>query len=161
MATFRRNSLILLTCAILGTGLPVAAQNANFGVLELSPGFDRTTASRLGNTSGDLTLQDLAANLSRNIPSACRIENRYSSQRPDHLMTLTQDLVELRLTINSNGKPTTLVVQDPQGRLYCGIPGSRFNEDSVLGLTHWDAGDYKIWVAGESAGQQYRFSARE
>ncbi|MGB0564120.1 MAG: hypothetical protein ACPGVO_20310 [Spirulinaceae cyanobacterium] len=161
MATFRRNSLIFLTCAILGIALPVAAQNANFDVLELSPGFDRTTASRLGNTSRDLTLQDLAADLSPTVPAACRIESRYSSQRPAHRMTLTQDLVDLRLTVNSNGKPTTLMVQDDQGRLYCGAPGSRFNQDSVLVRTHWEAGDYKIWVAGENAGQQYRLSARE
>ncbi|NEO83481.1 MAG: hypothetical protein F6J87_04360 [Spirulina sp. SIO3F2] len=158
MVNKRQNILFLLTSILLATAVPVMAQNAT---LDLSPGFDRAQASRLGNTGSDLLLTDLAADLSTNVPAACRIEERYSSQQPDHLLNLPQELVDLRLTVNSNGKPTTLMVQDPQGRLYCGQPGSGFNEDSVLNRTHWDAGEYKVWVSGADAGQQYRLSARE
>lgn len=158
MVPKRRNSLLLLTCAMLATALPALAQRAT---LDLSPGFDRTQATHLGNTGGDMTLTELAENLSANVPAACQVEDRYSSQQPDHLLNLPQELLDLRLTVNSNGKPTTLLVQDPQGRLFCGQPGGGFNEDSVLERSHWDAGEYQVWVSGANAGQQYRLSARE
>jgi hypothetical protein len=158
MLNLHRYSLLLSTCAFLVSAMPAIAQTSS---MDLARGFDRTAATSLGTTGGDVLLQDLAQDLSANVPSACQSDDRYTSEAPNHLINLSQDLLELLLTVNSDGKETTLMVQDPEGRLYCGTPGSGFNEDSVLEMTHWDAGTYKVWVSGAAAGQQYRLSARE
>lgn len=161
MFTIQRRSLILAACALLGSAMPAIAQNANYGELELAPNFNRSTASLLGNTSGDLNLLALAKKLNSTVPAACQVETQAVSKTPDHILNLTDDLTRLRLTVNSNGKPATVMVQSPDGQVSCGTPGQGFNADSVFEMSPWEAGQYKIWVASEKVGQQYRLSARE
>lgn len=162
MLPFLTRSTLIAT-VLAGLVTPVCAQATSSGALELRPGFDRATATQLGLTHHEVSLAELTGRLSGgDIPAVC-LDDRplHSSREPGHVVNLPNGLASLRLSINNNGKPTVIVVQAPDGNILCGTEGQSFNEDAAIAHVDWQAGEYKVWVAAESAGQQYRLSARE
>ncbi|MFB2880271.1 hypothetical protein [Floridanema aerugineum] len=118
----------------------VVAQTANYGAINVAPGFEPSSAIATGSTAGSFSLFSIA-NRDR--------DNNFcvgysTSVTPDHVMTLQKDFPHLKLELRSGRTSTTLVVKGPNGVIRCGI-GSI--EDK-----NWKAGEYEIWVGSKDEG---------
>lgn len=162
MASIRKYYPLLLSLVVSLVAGPSFAQDANFDELVVARGFDRATATVMGTTGGAIQLADLAAQRGGNtVPPACQATDIYTSETPDHILTVRPSIENLRLAVNNGGEPTILMVQDPNGAVHCSAIGRGFNEDAVLQGIDWTAGDYQVWVGSDVPGRQYRLSARE
>ncbi|MDB9495727.1 hypothetical protein PN441_02850 [Spirulina major CS-329] len=162
MVSIRQYYPLFLSLVISLGASPGLAQEANFGELAVARGFDRAKATVMGTTGGAIQLADLAAQRGGNaVPPACQATDIYTSETPDHILTVDPSIETLRLAVNNGGKPTIVMVQDPNGAIYCSAIGRGFNEDAVLQGLDWTAGDYHVWVGSDVPGRQYRLSARE
>ena len=139
MRQFKQGKFLALI-AVLSATTSVLADTANFAPISLAPGFNPSTALTTGTTGGSFSLPSIA--------NRDRYNNfclGYSgNQTPDHIMTLQKDFPRLRLEVESQGTPTTLVVRGPNGTIRCG--------NSSLEDTNWKAGDYQIWVGAKNEG---------
>jgi hypothetical protein len=162
MASIRKYYPLLLSLVVSLVAGPALAQNANFDELVVTRGFDRAKATVMGTTGGAIQLADLAAQRGGSaVPPACQATDIYTSETPDHILTVRPSIENLRLAVNNGGEPTILMVQDPNGAIHCSAIGRGFNEDAVLQGIDWTAGDYRVWVGSDVPGRQYRLSARE
>lgn len=123
--------------------LPVWAQSANFGTVELVPGFG---SERLqGFTQGSVSLASIA-----NRDSAGNLCVGFADSTPDHVLVLQRNLPRLNLQVNSNSD-TTLLVRGPGNSIRCGDDISRTNLNAAVQDTDWRAGEYQVWVGSFEA----------
>jgi len=149
---------ILLASAVATAALPVLAENANFGTLTLSRGFESPTAVLRGATGGSYSLSAIA--------NSDRHKNKclgFATPTPDHILVLQQDFSQLAIQVNTGGKDTTLLVQGPDGStVRCGDDTGQ-NKDASVADSGWRAGSYRIWVGSLEPGvkSDYTLSVRE
>jgi hypothetical protein len=132
--------------------LPVMADTANFGTISLAPGFDSTTASLSGYTGGSYSLSAITKRDANN--KACI---GFADPTPDHIVVLQKDFSNLRITVDSDGSDTTLLVQAPDGKIYCGDDTGR-RKDASVALNQWKQGNYKIWVGTFNPGVKLNYT---
>ncbi|MGB3265607.1 MAG: hypothetical protein WBA89_16810 [Microcoleus sp.] len=154
--THFKNSAILAAIAAIAA-LPVLAETANFGTLNLSRGFGAPTAILRGSTGGSYSLSAIA--------NADRHKNKclgFATPTPDHIITLQENFSKLTIQVNSGGKDTTLVVQGPGNSVRCGDDTGQ-NKDASIVDADWQAGSYRIWVGTLEAGvkSNYTISVQE
>ena len=148
-------SLAIATTLILTSATLTLAQTANFDGFTLDS--TKKTASVGGSTGGSVSIPAITGGSDRS-GNKCL---GFGDSKPDHLMTLTQDVTKLSLKVNSSGRDTTIVIQGPEGELRCGDDtGSK--KDASFSGTNWSAGTYKIWVGSMAPGDRgnYRLSAQ-
>lgn len=148
-------SLAIATTLILTSATLTLAQTANFDGFTLDS--TKKTASVGGSTGGSVSIPAITGGSDRS-GNKCL---GFGDSKPDHLMTLTQDITKLNLKVNSGGRDTTIVIQGPEGELRCGDDtGSK--KDASFSGTNWSAGTYKIWVGSMAPGDRgnYRLSAQ-
>jgi hypothetical protein len=140
----------LAILAILGA-VPVLAQSANFGTLELGP--DKTSGTLSGTTGGSTSLPAIVSNSDRHNRKCLG----FGDPTPDHILVLKQGFARLRLKVNSDGADTTLVVQAADGTVRCGDDSGN-NKDASLNDTDWQAGPYKVWVGSAVPGVRRNYT---
>lgn len=143
---------LALTTVLLAT--PVLADTANFGSLTLAPGFSPAKAIVSGSTGGAFSLSSLNNHDIHNQPCI----GYGGSKTPDHIITLQKHFSHLKLQVNSGGRDTTLVVEDPSGVFRCGDDVNTHNKDASIDDTNWNAGQYKIWVGTIQPGQRWNYN---
>ncbi|MBE9187743.1 hypothetical protein IQ270_24625 [Microcoleus sp. LEGE 07076] len=154
--THFKNSAFLAAIATIAT-LPVLAETANFGTLNLSRGFLPATAILRGSTGGSYSLSAIA--------NADRHKNKclgFATPTPDHIITLQQNFSKLTIQVNSGGQDTTLLVQGLGNGVRCGDDTGQ-NKDASIVDTDWQAGSYRIWVGTLEPGvkSNYTISVQE
>ncbi|MBF2064183.1 MAG: hypothetical protein IGS39_07155 [Calothrix sp. C42_A2020_038] len=122
------------------TAIPVIADTANFGTISLAPGFDSSAASISGYTGGSYSLSAIS---NRDVHNKACIG--FADPTPDHILVLQQEFSNLRIAVNSGGFDTTIVIQAPNGNVYCGDDTGRSKDASVV-VNNLKAGSYKVWV---------------
>lgn len=145
-----------LTFSLVTAGGAIA-QNVNFDSLEMDA---QTKAGTLrGQTGGTASLPAIVSNTDSNGQRCLG----FGDPNPDHLLTLKQDLPQLRFKVNSGGADTSLVVQGPDGRILCGSDISRRNQDDQITAQDLKAGQYRIWVGTSAPREQrsYRLYVRQ
>ncbi|NJL00268.1 MAG: hypothetical protein HC910_06720 [Spirulinaceae cyanobacterium SM2_1_0] len=149
----RRNRFygLLLSLLLGSAALPALAQQANFDSLQLAGGFSRSDATVSGNTGGSFSLDRIAAHDSHG--QRCM---GFGSERPDHIMTLTEDLGAMSLAVHSGGNDTTLIVQGPGNLLLCGDDGHH-GQDAHVQASQWPRGTYRVWVGSLQPGERWRY----
>lgn len=129
---------------------PTLAQPANFGTIEVAPGFGSARAE--GFTQGSFSLSSIA--------NRDRVGNLcvgFADTTPDHILVLQRDLPRLRLQVGSPGD-TTLLVRGPGNSLRCGDDISRTNPNAAIEDTNWQAGEYRIWVGSFEADTRINYT---
>lgn len=134
------------------TSLPVMADTTNFGTISLAPGFDTATASLSGYTGGSYSLSAIT---NRDVNNKACIG--FADPTPDHIIVLQKDFSNLRIAVNSNGSDTTLLVEAPDGKIYCGDDTGR-GKDASIALNQWKEGSYKIWVGTFNPGVKLNYT---
>lgn len=127
----------VLPLCLLCSAFPAIAQST----FSLSPG-SQVTAS--GTTAGSMSLSTI-----RNRGTQGGFCLGYGNDVPDHTLNLQGNASRLNLSVDSNGG-TTLLVQAPNGNVYCG--------GSNLTLSNASQGSYKIWVGSGDSGQRHRYT---
>ena len=152
---FAAGSLLVAIATAIGT--PLLAQNANFGKLTLSVGFSPATGMTRGNTGGSYSLSTIS-----NRDRGGNFCIGFSDPTPDHILELQTNFSRLKLQVNSPGNQTSLLIQGPDGVIYCAdnIDGS---EDTVVEESSWKSGTYRLWVGSVESGVRlnYTLSVRE
>lgn len=149
MRQFKQIRFMAVVAALSITS--VVAQAANFGSIDLAPGFDPASAIASGSTGGSFSLPTISQRDRHG--NFCL---GYSgSQTPDHVLTLEKDFPRLILEVKSRSTPTTLVIKGPNDVIRCG--------DNSIDDTNWKAGKYQIWVGSKDPGVSgsYTLSVRE
>jgi len=125
----------------LGRGGPSFAPNdtaSNFGTTTLSTGFMPDPSVANGTSGGSLSAADWNP--------ACR---GWVAQTPDHLFVARTDMPSFRVLVHSR-QDTTLVMQGPDGTLYCDDDSE--GRDPII-ATPITAGTYRLWVGSYQQGQ--------
>ncbi len=147
MRQFKQGKFLALI-AVMSATTSVFAQTANFAPISLAPNFDPATAIASGVTGGSFSLPSIANRDRHN--NFCL---GYSGdETPDHIMTLQENFPKLRVQVDSNGTPTTLVIKGPKDTIRCG--------NNNLEDTDWKAGEYQIWVGSKNEGQTGNYILR-
>ncbi|HEY9906085.1 MAG TPA: hypothetical protein V6D18_00595 [Thermosynechococcaceae cyanobacterium] len=133
--------------------LPGGAQSANFGSLTLSA--EKTAGTLTGTTGGSTSLPAIVTERDRNNNQCLG----FADPKPDHILTLQQDLPRLKLQVSSGGTDTTIVVQSAKGEVWCG-DDSGARPDASIDDTNWQAGSYKIWVGSKTPGVRRDYTLR-
>ena len=140
--------LIGLTTAIEA---PTLAESANFGTLNLSPGFSRADGTVRGFTGGSYSLSSIA--------NRDREDKRclgFGDTQPDHIMVLQKNFAKLQLQVDTQGKDTTLVVKGPNNTILCG-DDTGASKDASISATNWPAGTYEVWVGTFDASDRWKY----
>ncbi|NJL21559.1 MAG: hypothetical protein HC895_13270 [Leptolyngbyaceae cyanobacterium SM1_3_5] len=135
--------LSLCSGVAIGLGAPVWAQSANFGTIDVAPGFGSERVQ--GFTQGSVSLASLA-----NRDRAGNLCVGFADSTPDHVLVLQRDLPRLSLQVNSESD-TTLLVLGPGNSVRCGDDISRTNLNAAVQDTDLRAGEYRIWVGSFEA----------
>jgi hypothetical protein len=133
--------------AISIQGRVAHAQDSNFGKLTLTA--VKTSGVLKGTTGGSTSLPAIVSN----VDSSNKKCLGFADPKPDHVLILRQDFVNLSLRI-SGGRETTLVVRGSDGTVRCG--------DAQIVDTSWRAGTYQVWVGTITPGvrQNYTFTVQ-
>jgi hypothetical protein len=142
----------LLGILTVSISLPVIADTANFGTISLMPGFDTAKASLSGYTGGSYSLSVIANRDANN--KACI---GFADPTPDHIIVLQKDFSNLKISVDSNGSDTTLLVQAPNGKIYCGDDSGK-RKDASVALSQLKAGNYKVWVGTFNSGTKLNYT---
>ncbi len=137
---------------------PVFANNANFGKISLSPGFEPGKAISTGYTGGSYSLSAISNRDGENNPCI-----GFADPNPDHILVLEKDFSTLKILVNTGGSDTTLVVQGSNDNsIRCGDDTGSSKDASVESL-NWKAGIYKIWVGTFNPGikKNYNLSIQQ
>lgn len=144
---FSRYQLTATEYRVQGGGTaPVADTTgaaARYGTAQLQPGFQPDPTNMEGQSGGQMDI--------RTTFSQCR--GWIASDRPDHIITLTQPFNYLRVE-GSSADDTTLVVQGPPGTL-CDDDTAGNRNPRLEGT--WPAGTYKVWVGSYNQGRFSRY----
>ncbi len=73
---------------------------------------------------------------------------------PDRVLEVTESLPYLRLTVESEGKPT-LLIDSPEGR-FCVLADS-YSQDKPEISGYWQAGKYSLYI-GELSKQKHQYT---
>ncbi|HEY9751041.1 MAG TPA: hypothetical protein V6C63_20325 [Allocoleopsis sp.] len=131
---------------------PALAETANFGTLNLSPGFSRADGMARGFTGGSYSLASIA-NSDRNGKRCLG----FGDTQPDHIIVLQKDFSQLRLQVDTQGKDTTLVVKGPNNTILCG-DDTGANKDASISQGSWPAGTYEVWVGAFEPNARWRYT---
>lgn len=158
MATLMRSRLNWSAWLGILTALsatPVLAQPANFATLTL--GSNNASGVVTGSTGGSTSLPAIVSNRDRHSNKCLG----FGDPKPDHLLVLQQPISRLKLSVNSGGNDTTIVVSGPNNTVRCG-DDSGSNQDASLEDTDWQPGTYQVWVGSIEPGvrRNYRLSAQ-
>ncbi|MBW4614379.1 MAG: hypothetical protein KME21_14125 [Desmonostoc vinosum HA7617-LM4] len=136
----------LLAILTLISATPVLAETANFGTLNLSPGFEAKQGIVPGYTGGSYSLS-VISNRDRN-QNICI---GFADPTPDHIMILDKDFSQLKILIDSGKYDTTLLIQGPdKTTIRCGDDTGK-NKDASIDDRNWKKGTYRIWVGAFDA----------
>jgi hypothetical protein len=120
------------------------AQDANFGSIELAPGFtpDPHTVTVVGGGSIDVSTLGLG--------TECR---GFASPSPDYRLVVSGDMPRLRIFfISPDGGDTTLTVNKADGIWACGDDSGEGSVDPMVEILNAPAGVYEIWVGSFNTG---------
>jgi hypothetical protein len=143
----------ILAGLIVFSAALVEAQPANFGTLTLS---SQTPAGVLtGSTGGSTSLPAIVSNRDRNNNKCLG----FADPKPDHVLVLRQSFSRLKLSINTGGNDTTIVVSGPGNLIRCSADSDK---DVNLEDTDWQSGTYQVWVGSIEPGKRrnYRLTVR-
>ena len=140
--------LALMTATVA----PAVAESANFGTLDLSPGFSRAAGTARGFTGGSYSLSSIT-NSDRNGKRCLG----FGDTQPDHIIVLQKDFSQLQLKVNTQGKDTTLVVKGPNNTFLCG-DDTGANKDASITQNKWPAGTYEVWVGAFEPNARWKYT---
>jgi serine protease Do len=124
-------------------GLDVA-QDANFGSVELAPGFTPDPHSVAVVSGGSIDISTL------NLGMECR---GFATTTPDFRLVVAGDMPRLRMFfIASDGGDTTLAVNNADGTWACSDDSAEGSVDPMVEITNAPAGVYEIWVGSFNTG---------
>ncbi len=124
-------------------GLDIA-QDANFGSIELAPGFTPDPHTVAVVSGGSIDISALGLGLE------CR---GFATSAPDYRLVLTGDMPRLRIFfISSDGGDTTLAVNRADGTWACGDDSGEGSVDPMVEILNAPAGVYEIWVGSFNTG---------
>ncbi|HEY9861041.1 MAG TPA: hypothetical protein V6D16_16155 [Candidatus Obscuribacterales bacterium] len=149
---FKLTAVSCLLGLTTATVAPALADSANFGALNLSPGFSRADGTVRGFTGGSYSLSSIA--------NRDREGNRclgFGDTQPDHIMVLQKDFAQLQLKVDTQGKDTTLVIKGPNNSILCG-DDTGSSKDASLSATKWPAGTYEVWVGTFDANARWKYT---
>jgi hypothetical protein len=140
----------IASLSLLGFGQGAIAQESNFGRFSLNA---KTRVAVVdGTTGGSTSLSAITTNLDRD-------ENQcfgFGDPRPDHILNLEKPADRLKVTINSRGTDTTLVIQAPDGSFLCADDFGN-SKDAGLESPSWQSGQYKLWIGTVRPGQRHAY----
>ncbi|MGK7889401.1 MAG: hypothetical protein AB4042_08700 [Leptolyngbyaceae cyanobacterium] len=138
----------------MGAVLPVewrnASANANFGRIRIAAS---STESTQGYTGGSVSLAAAIAPEDQDDRPCVG----YADSSPDHILELTGPSGQITIEINSGGQDTTLLIQSPEGAIYCGDDEGE-GADALVQGRNWPAGEYKVWVGAFEPGMRYDYT---
>lgn len=147
----RQIGLVVLMLGLIAA--PALAQQAHFGSVTLSPGFDAAQGQLQGRTGGQNSLPAVITNRDRD-GNLCL---GYGSSTPDYTVTLQGTFAQLSFQVES-GRDTTLIIQGPNDRtVRCG-DDSGSNLDAVIQGSDWAGGTYKVWVGTVNPGERFSYT---
>ncbi|NEQ95246.1 MAG: hypothetical protein F6K30_00670 [Cyanothece sp. SIO2G6] len=124
--------------------------NSNFGRVRIAASGSQSIQ---GYTGGSVSLAAAIA------PED--LQNRpcvgYAAANPDHILELTGQAGQITIEVNSNGNDTTLLVQSPDGTIYCGDDEGG-GADALIQGRNWPPGDYNVWVGTFEPGVHYDYT---
>lgn len=141
---------VIASFSLLGFGRSVIAQESNFGRFSLNLKTQGAVVD--GTTGGSTSLSAITTNLDRD-------DNQcfgFGDPRPDHILNLEKPVDRLKLTINSRGTDTTLVIQAPDGSFLCADDFGN-SKDAGLESPTWKSGQYKLWIGTVRPGQRHAY----
>lgn len=142
-------SLAIAPLTLLGA---TAQTRANFGVVQLSAASRTEQPLIQGYTQGSVPLAAIAAQ-----DAAGNRCVGFAETEPDHLLDVQQNMGQVLIQVNSGGNDTTLLIQDDQGRVWCGDDTGR-SVDATVRIDQMNVGEYRVWVGSFDAAQRYDYS---
>lgn len=150
---FQCSWLLVATTAMIA--MPVLAQKANFGKLELSSGFAAEQGTASGYTGGSYSLSAIS-NRDRNN----KMCTGFGDPNPDHILVLKNDFKQLKILINSGGKDTTLFLKGPNDEtILCGDDTGK-SKDASVSDRNWKKGTYQLWVGTFNPGVKHNYTLK-
>jgi hypothetical protein len=140
---------ISLSFAIIAmASLPLPAKDSHFGTLMIP-----NATSGEGHTGGSTSLPAVLGNRDRD-NNFCL---GFGDPIPDYILVLDEDVAQLVIQVDSEGRDTTLIVQGPDSRtLYC-ADDTESGTDAGLTLSDGKAGRYRIWVGAAEPGVNWNY----
>ncbi len=83
----------------------------------------------------------------------------FGDSKPDHTLILPREQPRLRISVNSEGRDTTLLIQGPNG-IDCNDNYRREHRDAGVTDRDWPAGTYQIWVGSFNRGDRINYTLR-
>ncbi|MGB3491183.1 MAG: hypothetical protein WBA57_00540 [Elainellaceae cyanobacterium] len=130
----------------------MAQSRSNFGVVQLSAASRTEHPLTQGYTQGSVPLAAIAThdiNGNRCVG--------FAETEPDHVLEVQQTMGQTVIRVNSDGNDTTLLIQDEQGRVWCGDDTGR-SADATIRINRMEVGEYRVWVGSFDAAQSYNYS---
>ncbi|MEA5463731.1 hypothetical protein [Leptothoe sp. PORK10 BA2] len=149
-STMFKSTAFKLTGLVLPLVLAAAAQAAT--EMRLAVGF--TTTQVGGQTVGSYGLANIVSRDSRG--EFCL---GYADLSPDHVLTLEQDFSQLAIAVDSGGADTTLLIQGPNGSVWCNDNASRQSRDAQIQGT-FPKGAYQVWVGSFDQDGRHRYTLK-
>jgi len=120
------------------------AQDANFGSIELAPGFAPDPATVHVVSGGNVDVSTLG------LGAECR---GFVTPTPDYRLVLTGSVSRLRIFfVAEDGGDTTLVVNRADGTWQCADDFSATDFNPMVEISNAPAGVYEIWVGSFNTG---------
>jgi hypothetical protein len=141
-------SISIASAIALVSSFPAPAKDSHFGTLTIPE-----VRSGEGHTGGSTSLPAVLGNRDRN-DNFCL---GFGDPIPDYILVLDEDVAQLVIQVNSEGRDTTLIVQGPDDRtLYC-ADDTELGTDAGLTLSNSKAGRYRIWVGTAEPGVNWNY----
>ena len=83
----------------------------------------------------------------------------FGASEPDHTLILPREQPRLRVSVDSEGKDTTLLIQGPRG-IDCNDNYRRAHRDAGVTDRDWPVGTYQIWVGSFNRGDRINYTLR-
>lgn len=130
------------------SSLPLSAKDSHFGTLMIP-----NVTSGEGHTGGSTSLPAVLGNRDRD-NNFCL---GFGDPIPDYILVLDEDVAQLVIQVDSEGRDTTLIVQGPDDEtLYC-ADDTDLGTDAGLTLSDGKAGRYRIWVGTAEPGMNWNY----
>ena len=107
-----------------------------------------------GTTAGSDSFTQLASRDRRR-----KICLGFGDTQPDHTLILPREQPRLRISVDSEGQDTTLLIQGPRG-IDCNDNYRRAHRDAGITDRNWPAGTYQIWVGSFNRGDRINYTLR-
>jgi hypothetical protein len=150
---FQSSWLLAAIIAIIST--PVVAQRANFGTLELSPGFTAEQGITTGYTGGSYSLSAIS-----NRDKDKKVCIGFGDPNPDHILVLEEEFDKLTISIDSGGQDTTVFIKSfDDAAVRCG-DDTGSSKDGSVSDRHWKKGMYQLWVGTFNPGVKAKYTLK-